>query len=182
MGLSVPEPQRVLVTFSAELLAQAKCEVDATFPFESGGVLMGSWQSPTDVVVRAVIGPGPKAEHKLFAFRPDLTWQHEQIASHYLQSEGTVTYLGDWHSHPRAEHGRLSYRDQQALYSIMSTPEAQCPAPLMAILWGAPDAWSLSVWQALRGWVPPWRKVRLRSLHCAVAPSPKSADSAICTR
>lgn len=173
MALAMPGLQRIAVTFPAELLAQSTREVDATFPLESGGVLMGNWQSPTDVIVQAVIGPGPAAEHERFSFRPDLSWQHKQIASYYLRSEGAVTYLGDWHSHPHAKHGRLSYRDEQALHSIMSTPEAQCPEPLMAILWGAPDTWNLSVWQALRGWVPPWRKVRLRSLRCVDASPPK---------
>lgn len=171
---ALPRSQRILATFPAELLAQCKREVDATFPLESGGVLMGNWQSPTHVVIRAVIGPGPSAKHERFRFRPDLPWQHEQIAKHYTQSTGAVTYLGDWHSHPQANHGRLSYQDQVALSAIMSTPEAQCAEPVMAILWGNPDGWRLTVWQARDGWSPPWRRVRIRSLHCIIIPESAS--------
>ena len=169
---ALPKMQRIVASMAEAVFAQCIREIDATFPLESGGVLMGTWVSDSEVAIRAAIGPGPAASHERFRFRPDLAWQHEQIARYFADSEGLITYLGDWHSHPQASHGRLSLLDQEALGLIMATPEAQCAEPLMAIFSGYPEAWHLSVWQGLGGWSPPWRKVRLRALRCSITKQP----------
>lgn len=123
-------------------------EIDATFPQESGGVLMGQQQGQGEIWIDEIVGPGPKARHERYSFEPDLEWQRARIAEHYATTEGRSTYLGDWHSHPEASHGGLSNTDLKALKTIIRAPKAQCPRPLMMIFWGAPDAWSLSAWQA----------------------------------
>lgn len=123
-------------------------EVSATFPKESGGALMGRRTGANEiVVVDQVIGPGPNARHERYRFEPDIHWQHAQIADHYYATGGTSTYLGDWHSHPEATHGRLSSIDRKALRTIITEPEAQCPEPLMVIFWGRPEAWTVAAWQ-----------------------------------
>lgn len=123
-------------------------EIDATFPQESGGVLMGQQQGQSAIYIDEIVGPGPNARHRRYSFEPDLEWQRARIAERYTRTEGKSTYLGDWHSHPEAGHGGLSDTDHRALKTIIRAPEAQCPKPLMVIFWGAPDAWSLSAWQA----------------------------------
>lgn len=123
-------------------------EIDATFPQESGGVLMGQQRPQGEICVDEVVGPGPNARHQRYSFEPDLDWQRARIAERYARTGGKSTYLGDWHSHPGASHGGLSNTDRKALKTIIRAPEAQCPRPLMIIFWGAPDAWFLSAWQA----------------------------------
>lgn len=99
---------------------------------------MGRRTGINEIVVDQVIGPGPNARHERYRFEPDIHWQHAQIADHYYATGGTSTYLGGWHSHPEATHGRLSSIDRKALRTIISEPEAQCPKPLMVIFLGKP--------------------------------------------
>ncbi|MER9191027.1 Mov34/MPN/PAD-1 family protein [Mesorhizobium australicum] len=123
-------------------------EADTKFPLETGGTFMGWWLSPDTAVVAAMIGPGPGALHERFRFQPDQQWQVEQIAAHYESSGRRETYLGDWHSHPGAPSGALSWTDRGVLRRVIATPEARCALPLMMILWGSSGTWQLTAWRA----------------------------------
>jgi integrative and conjugative element protein (TIGR02256 family) len=129
------------------LLRACEDEVSRTFPLESGGVLMGQRLEGDRWQVDDIIGPGPKASHARYRFSPDLDYQRAAIASRFFETAGHSTYLGDWHSHPKACHGRLSYLDRNALRKIMDAPAAQCDVPLMMILWGTPREWQCTVWR-----------------------------------
>lgn len=142
-------PMILRIALDASLMRACTQEVSTAFPEESGGVWMG-YQDTDCVRVDWVIGPGPTARHGLTRFSPDLEWQHDQIAQRYAATGGRSTYLGDWHSHPGAAHGELSALDRSVLGKIIATPEAQCAQPLMAIYWGGPEAWDLTVWRAHR--------------------------------
>jgi len=136
------------VAISSDLIAACATEVRRTFPLESGGVLMGRLVGQQAWVVDHIVGPGPKATHAHCRFLPDLPWQHDRIAERFLATDGISTYLGDWHSHPGARHGRLSYTDCKALRCIINAPEASCSSPLMMILWSGDPEWQLSIWNA----------------------------------
>jgi len=138
----------MVVMLHWRLVERCLREIDATFPRESGGVLMGRQRGQREICIDEIVGPGPNARHERYSFEPDLEWQRARIAERYARTGGKSTYLGDWHSHPEAGHGGLSNTDRTALKTIIRAPEAQCPKPLMMIFWGAPDAWSLSAWQA----------------------------------
>jgi len=140
-----------VVHFSLSLCHVCEHEVTRMFPLESGGVLMGRRMGKDQWHVDHVIGPGPAARHERYRFSPDLDYQLEEIARRFTDTHGQSTYLGDWHSHPKARHGRLSYLDRRALGKIMDAPEAQCFAPLMMVLWGEPAAWTPTIWRALEG-------------------------------
>lgn len=128
------------------LLDGCRVEADRTFPLESGGVLMGERLSSECWRIDHIIGPGPGARHERYRFTPDPAWQHERIAERFLATGGRSTYLGDWHSHPGACHGRLSYVDRGAARAILRSPDSQCDRVLMAIVWGRPDDWDIDVW------------------------------------
>lgn len=150
------------VHFSRSLLHVCEHEVTRMFPLESGGVLMGRRTGDAEWQVDHIVGPGPAARHARFRFSPDLEYQRDEIARRFVDTQGRSTYLGDWHSHPKARHGQLSYLDRRALGKIMDAPAAQCPAPLMMILWGEPSAWTPTIWVALedsRGLFSPLPKV-----------------------
>jgi len=139
---------RTVVWMPQEVRQTCIDEASRTFPLETGGTFMGWWAGPTPAVITAVIGPGPKALHERRHFQPDQDWQLEQIACYYEASGRRETNLGDWHSHPRRTERSLSWTDRRALRSIIGTPSARCPAPLMAVLWGHPDDWQTAMWQA----------------------------------
>ncbi|MER9262484.1 Mov34/MPN/PAD-1 family protein [Mesorhizobium sp. M0619] len=130
------------------LIQECADEADTKFPLETGGTLMGWWLSPDTAVVSAMIGPGPGALHERFRFQPDQQWQVEQIAAHYESSGRRETYLGDWHSHPGAPSGALSWTDRGVLRRVIATREARCALPLMMILWGSSGTWQLTAWRA----------------------------------
>lgn len=106
-------------------------------------------------IVTQVIGAGPKAVHRTHSFEPDYDWQNKRIAEHYESSGRRDTYLGDWHSHPGATSGELSRHDRAVIRKIIRTPAARAPVPLMAILYGHPRDWELTVWSGgfLTGWL-----------------------------
>src|SRR5664279_5393472 len=73
---------------------------DEFYPLEVGGVLIGYHYGGTVEIAHA-IGPGPGASHGRFRFEPDSEWQFEQISLLYEVSGRRLSYLGDWHTHPR---------------------------------------------------------------------------------
>lgn len=137
---------RLHLAMQQHLVDACKAEATRTFPLESGGVLMGEPLGQDRWRVDHVIGPGPQARHERYRFTPDPTWQHAQIAERFKATSGQSTYLGDWHSHPGARHGRLSYIDRGAARTILRSPDSQCGRLLMVIVWGQAGDWCMDVW------------------------------------
>lgn len=123
-------------------------EASDKFPLETGGTFMGWWADGDTAAITAMIGPGPDAYRGPHSFQPDEAWQLDQIARHYAASGRRETYLGDWHSHPGAPAGNLSWIDRRVLRRVITTPSARCPTPLTIIVWGHPDDWKLTAWRA----------------------------------
>lgn len=134
--------------WAQDALDRALNEADRAYPLETGGVLLGWRTSATRVVVADLIGPGPGAQHHKVWFRPDADWQQDQIAARYAQSGRTVTYLGDWHTHPDGTPA-LSRKDLRTLRRIARHADARVPQPVMAVLAGGPE-WRLAVRQPRR--------------------------------
>ncbi len=141
-----------VVWWAQDALDQAVAEADRTFPMETGGVLLGWRASTTEVIITDLVGPGPGAEHHRVWFRPDADWQQEQIDARYAHSGRTVTYLGDWHTHPNGS-PVLSRKDLRTLRRISRHADARIPQPVMAVVAGGPE-WRLAVRQPRRprGW------------------------------
>jgi integrative and conjugative element protein (TIGR02256 family) len=116
-------------------------EARGTEPLESGGVLLG-WQDGQgmELVVARIVGPGPRAVHRRTRFSPDDDWQREQIADAYVASGRTVSYLGDWHSHPGGG-DTPSRRDERTARRIARSRSARARRPVMLILSGEADTW-----------------------------------------
>lgn len=140
----------VSVTLPQAIWDACEDEASARFPLETGGTFMGWWRDHSSVVVCDMIGPGPGAHHHAGSFQPDQEWQLREIARIYERSGRRTTYLGDWHTHPRAARGYVSRTDRGVLRQIISSPEARCPRPLMALLSGCPSAWLFDLWVASR--------------------------------
>jgi len=125
-------------------------EAAERFPNETGGVLMGYRGEGGDLVVTAVLGPGPDAIHRPTSLVPDHVFHEEEIARLYEASGRRHQYLGDWHSHPGGSCA-LSRTDRRTLHRIARTPEARVPEPLMLVMGGGISTWRLCVHQVRRG-------------------------------
>jgi integrative and conjugative element protein (TIGR02256 family) len=131
---------------SRGVLREIHAVSDSSYPHETGGVLMGYWVStPQEVVITAIIGPGPNAVHRRHDFLPDHDFQSERIAEIYQSSGRMETYLGDWHTHPQGS-ARLSCTDRMTLRRIRRTVAARTPWPLMLIVSGSRHTWVVNVW------------------------------------
>jgi integrative and conjugative element protein (TIGR02256 family) len=127
-------------------------------PNETGGMLVG-WAVATEIVVTQVIAPGPDAIFARDHFEPDGRWQNGQLARIYRASDFTVTYLGDWHSHPRGP-GRPSRRDRETAAAVSADTDARAPEPLTLLVSGRRGRWRARPYRFASG--------RLRRTHLAV--------------
>jgi len=144
-------PMPLIAWIEQSLVGNFIKEVDRVFPKETGGVLMGYWARCYDeVVITAIIGPGDKAIHSEMSFCPDHEFQEREIEYFYKKSGRIHTYLGDWHSHPKAQTPDLSNKDKRTLRNISNFKQARLPVPLMGILWGEPSTWRLQLWRSPR--------------------------------
>lgn len=139
---------RVRICIPERVIAAMCREADRRFPKESGGVLLGyvDPDNAKQVEVLKQIGPGPDARHETHRFEPDGEWQARRIAAAYENSGRLVTYLGDWHSHPRG--GQMpSALDRSTARKIAESSEARAPHPLIVIAHGGPTAWDLTAYR-----------------------------------
>jgi integrative and conjugative element protein (TIGR02256 family) len=130
------------------LIGSLEQEADRHYPNETGGVLLGFADAQKDdqIQIALQVGPGPKAVHKRFRFEPDSNWQQKRIAEAYEKSCRIVSYLGDWHSHPRG--GAVpSSIDRATAKEISHFKEARLPHPLILILYGEPKEWKLAAYR-----------------------------------
>lgn len=114
--------------------------VKQRFPLETGGMLLGYESYNGEGVVTAIIGPGPRAKHSRYRFKPDAEYQQRELEIHYFRTNGSETYLGDWHSHPRGSNA-LSHIDKRTLFRIASTPSSGTIHPIMVIIGGEQGNW-----------------------------------------
>jgi integrative and conjugative element protein (TIGR02256 family) len=133
----------------AESVLTAMRQLAARYdPLETGGMILGYQAENREVVVSAMIGPGPRARHRRFRFRPDYDYQQTSLDAHHRKTQGRDTYLGDWHTHPSGACA-LSWLDKRVLARIASTASSGTMHPIMVVLAGSGGAWDLGASQLL---------------------------------
>jgi len=151
-------PHRPIAVLASALAAMCDA-ADSAFPNETGGLLMGFVRAE-HAEITTIIGAGPEAVMTRRSFMPDRDWQYEQIDRLYNDTNGAITYLGEWHSHPSGSTS-LSGLDRSLLREIAETPAAQCQTPLMALLaGGGAEEWTEAFFQHVPQQRVPWRRVR----------------------
>jgi integrative and conjugative element protein (TIGR02256 family) len=128
-----------------QALTIIKSESERLTPKETGGILLGYW-GLEDVVVTTATGPGPKSKHKSSSYIPDIQFDRDQIAKIYHESGGVITYLGDWHSHPKGG-SELSRDDIITLFNIATFELARLATPVMLISVKELCDWTPVVWR-----------------------------------
>ncbi len=105
------------------------------------------------------IDAGPAAVRWRSGFKPDADFQEAEIERIFRSSDGAVTYLGDWHSHPTAP-AVPSKPDRRTLRRIATDPDAQCPMPTMLILEQDEfELWSAAGWIGYLGRLGRWGRM-----------------------
>lgn len=147
----MPPPAGPLTLWLAgDLLDQMAAEAERHRPNETGGVLLGH-RNGRDVVVRRLVDAGPAAVRWPTGMRPDGEYQEDAVAAAFKETDGAVTYLGDWHSHPDTI-GHPSPCDRRTLRNIATDRDALCPTPVMVILGSRQTGkWLPIVWGARLG-------------------------------
>lgn len=108
-------------------------------PVEHGGMLLG-WVTDGQLVVSRLVAAGPGANATRNSFVADGRWQQRELEQIYTASGRTVTYLGDWHSHPHGS--RLpSRRDHETASAIAKHIDARAPGPVTVILRRGARGW-----------------------------------------
>lgn len=102
------------------------------FPNETGGILVGHIRG--DVVhVTAASDSGPAAAESPSGFLRDGKHCQTFLEDAMTASDGAVTYVGEWHSHP--QHGAMpSHTDVTSLAEISTDQNFNTPAPVMLIV------------------------------------------------
>ena len=130
-------------------------EAEEHHPNETGGVLLGH-RTGFDVVVREVVDAGPAAVRTTTGMRPDHAYQVRAIREAFEATDGAVTYLGDWHSHPDGS-AAISGRDRRTLRNIARERDAYCPEPVLLILASVEDGvWLPVAWSGRLGRLGRW--------------------------
>lgn len=145
------------------LLRQLAAAAEGAAPDETGGVLLG-WRNGDALVIDRVVDAGPGAERWPMGMRPDADYQALMIAEAFEESDGAVTYLGDWHSHP----GTMaipSRRDRKTLRNIATDEDAQCPAPAMLILGTGDQDWEAMAWVGRLGRLGRWGPLSVKPVN-----------------
>jgi len=91
-------------------------EIEKFGIIETGGVLLGKTEKECIYISKA-IGSGPKAIHEDIYFRADSNYIDMMIDIEYANSNGEISYIGEWHTHPQI-HPEPSYKDLQSLSEI----------------------------------------------------------------
>ncbi len=121
-------------------------EAERMYAKETGGLLMG-YKVGDDTYITEIVGPGPKAKHEKSGFTPDDSFQEKEMARFFYSTEGKVSYLGDWHTHPNSS-AHLSELDKQTLREISFYEPSQIREPLMMVIGLSP--FELRVWEYRR--------------------------------
>jgi len=126
-------------------------EAEKMAPLETGGVLAGYITDENeDIVITDIVGPGPKAVHRRTSYSPDYKYHREEVGKIYDRSQGTTSFLGDWHTHPGSGL-YLSERDKKALRNIANYPKNFINSPIMIVasepILNEARNWQLKAWR-----------------------------------
>jgi integrative and conjugative element protein (TIGR02256 family) len=138
--------QPVTAWISRQTLDLLADEAGRSFPLETGGALVGYWTDTETIVVKAIFGPGPDSHHDRYSYVHDHIWERSRIAEHYERSGRVEVYVGDWHTHPEAYSGNLSFTDRAAIKDVLRYSDARLSRSLMLIVFGRPHEWQVAIW------------------------------------
>jgi integrative and conjugative element protein (TIGR02256 family) len=116
----------------------------AAFPNETGGVLLGYIdQKVRTIYVVDVLPAPPDSEAESDGFTRGSQGLQEMLKSVQTKTANIVSYLGEWHSHPRGMSASPSMLDVELLAYLAKMLEYNGLPALMLIVGEAEETWSI---------------------------------------
>ena len=140
---------RIRLEVASEAAAKMRALAAASFPLETGGVLIGHYADTWTAVVTDVAGPCADAVQGPTTFERGTAGLAELLASLWPERY----YLGEWHTHP-ASSQEPSATDLATLRETAEDQNGKCPQALLVILGGvagAAERWSATLWRRGEG-------------------------------
>lgn len=104
-----------------------------TIPFQKSSYIQYKGTLTVSIVVIThCCGPGPKAKQKKFSITFDSAYTQKFINGIYIQTNGQITYLGDWHSHI-SSNLKPSITDRKELHRIADNKLSRLESPIIVI-------------------------------------------------
>jgi len=118
------------------------------YPKETGGILVGYIDKGV-VRIKRAIGPGPNAIHARAKFLRDGEYCQAELDKIFEQANGTIDYLGEWHSHPLAV--GPSKRDRDSIREIARDTKYVLSNPVMGLCIRQRDGWDFQCYMVTDG-------------------------------
>ncbi len=112
-------------------------------PWEVGGWLLGYWTEDRGSLVVTHATP-PISRGTPFGVQISGKGHRVLFDAAWDASAGAVTFLGDWHTHPRGAPSP-SKRDRRAVQKLATEPDYGTPNPLLAISATGRWPWSMTL-------------------------------------
>lgn len=126
-------PLRII--FLPEAVDSIASEVAQAGQNETGGLLLGWERSDLDLwaVVQAT-GPGPGALASPTRVHLDTVHLQQEVDRWFAETNGEVSYLGDWHLHHHEEDPTPSGKDRLSIEELAERPEIAMARPVLIIV------------------------------------------------
>jgi integrative and conjugative element protein (TIGR02256 family) len=130
------QDQRFNISLNLTIVTQMKYYAVLAGQFETGGILIGSYNAELDTATITLVS-GPPSDSKA-----GRTWfirgtkGLKKLLHKAFENAGTY-YLGEWHYHPFAS-PVPSGQDIRQMKQIAADVKYNCPEPIMIILGGNP--------------------------------------------
>jgi integrative and conjugative element protein (TIGR02256 family) len=110
-------------------------------PFETGGILIGNY-TPNQLTAHILQITLPPKNSRLSkrAFYRGINGLKGGLDSAWNKGQ---YYLGEWHYHPNSS-AMPSNIDKNQMIGLSQDPKLKCPEPILVIIGGYPDHWSVS--------------------------------------
>lgn len=110
-------------------------------PYETGGVLIGSYSYNQTIADILQITPPPKnSKRSKYNFYRGSSGLKEILDIVWNQG---LYYLGEWHYHPNAS-VVPSHTDLKQMFALSNNNDLKCPEPILIIIGGNEKDWKIS--------------------------------------
>lgn len=112
------------------------------YPFETGGILIGTIESEI-IVIKYASDAGPNAVHKHSNFIRDGEYTQQYLDNIVCGSKAAGNYIGEWHSHPI--NCGPSQKDVKAMIWVASNAKYDIATPIMGLCIKQNSSWQLRI-------------------------------------
>ena len=133
----VARNDELIVRISSEAVRKLLAQASRGYPDETGGVLVGYYDTSLHRAIVTGIGPCPRDSVKRTGFFVRGTRGLSPFLRRLWRgTDGMRHYLGEWHTHPNGI-AESSYVDRKTMWAVANDEKTLCPEPILVILAGS---------------------------------------------